>query len=593
LLNFFISGLRASPFRLRWAARAASAAALVVLAGVPAQASAASLDVTSASDLALPACPSSDRCTLRGALAAAVPGDSVDVPAGTYVLTQGELRLCPGVSLEGAGARTTIVRPASPVASRVLEVLPLGPPCSGQQTPSSVDGVAITGGSPTDFDPKGGGVLVDPNASVSITDSAITANRAGGAKPDGNELGGGNGGGIDVEADGLLRLVRSTVSGNTAGDPAASMTTDGDGAGIYAAGTVDVSDSTIAGNRADYRGGGIFVVPGADVGLESSTLDANAAGADWSGGNLYLDDGTGGSGGAGATTIQSPLGGLLGASTQPIDPSDGGEARVSVQNSIIAGGVAGLLPDCAAGDPEAADIRTLGHNLSSGTTCDLVGDGDIQATDPMLGPLRDNGGETDTLAPAAGSPVIDAGLDAACPATDQRGGPRPAGAHCDIGAVEFGARVPGAGGPIAPGPPRLAHLGLAPHAFRPPPRGASILTGPHAGGARAPGALVSFSDSEAGSITFAVLRAKAGVRVRSGATCQAAPKRPVVGSRPCVRQVVIGSFRQAAAAAGAGRLRFSGRLAGRRLSGSYVLRATPRDRSGVAGPSATASFVVT
>ncbi|HEX3872919.1 MAG TPA: choice-of-anchor Q domain-containing protein [Solirubrobacteraceae bacterium] len=581
--NFFISLGRVARLRRRWVGRTAG---LVLLAAAPA-ATAAPIAVTSTGDGATPACPSADRCTLRGALSVAGPGDTVDVPAGTYVLTQGELKLCPGVDLDGAGARTTIVRPATAAPSRVVEVLPLGPPCSGQQTASSIDGLTITGGGPTDFDPKGGGVLVDPDASVAIADTAITANRAGGPKSDGSELGGGNGGGIDVESDGSLNLARSTVSGNIAGDPAASTSTDGAGAGIYAAGTVDVSDSTIAGNRSDYRGGGIFVVPGAAVSLESSTLDANAAGADWSGGNLYLDDGSGGSGAGGATTTQSPLGGLLGATTQPIDPSDDGEARVSVENAIIADGVAGLLPDCATGDPQATDIRSLGHNLSTGNTCDLVADGDIQATNPQLGPLRDNGGPTDTLAPAAGSPAVDAGLDAACPATDQRGAARPAGAHCDIGAVEFGATA-------ASTPPaataRLSGLRLAPRSFRPAARGASILTGPHAGGAGAPGSVVSFRDSQAGSITFTVTRDKPGVR--TGGACRPAPRKPATGATGCVRQVVVGSFRQAVTG-GAGRLRFSGRLRGRALSGPYVLRATPHDGAGTAGRSSTSSFTVT
>ena len=35
------------------------------------------------------------------------------------------------------------------------------------------------------------------------------------------------------------------------------------------------------------------------------------------------------------------------------------------------------------------------------------------------------------------SPAIDAGDDSTCPPTDQRGVPRPIGAHCDIGAFEF------------------------------------------------------------------------------------------------------------------------------------------------------------
>ncbi len=40
---------------------------------------------------------------------------------------------------------------------------------------------------------------------------------------------------------------------------------------------------------------------------------------------------------------------------------------------------------------------------------------------------------------ASGSPAIDAGDDAQCPAVDERGIPRPVGAHCDIGAFEFAA----------------------------------------------------------------------------------------------------------------------------------------------------------
>lgn len=42
-----------------------------------------------------------------------------------------------------------------------------------------------------------------------------------------------------------------------------------------------------------------------------------------------------------------------------------------------------------------------------------------------------------------GSPAIDAGDESACPDTDQRGAPRPAGDSCDIGANEAGSEAPG------------------------------------------------------------------------------------------------------------------------------------------------------
>ncbi|MBK8049100.1 MAG: hypothetical protein IPK16_19490 [Anaerolineales bacterium] len=54
----------------------------------------------------------------------------------------------------------------------------------------------------------------------------------------------------------------------------------------------------------------------------------------------------------------------------------------------------------------------------------------------MLKPLRDNGGSTQTMALAFGSPAIDAGSSVNCPLTDQRGAARPNGPACDIGAYE-------------------------------------------------------------------------------------------------------------------------------------------------------------
>jgi predicted outer membrane repeat protein len=61
--------------------------------------------------------------------------------------------------------------------------------------------------------------------------------------------------------------------------------------------------------------------------------------------------------------------------------------------------------------------------------------------DPVLGPLQDNGGFTQTMALGPGSPALDAGDNAYCPSTDQRGVTRPQGSGCDIGAYEYAETI--------------------------------------------------------------------------------------------------------------------------------------------------------
>ena len=92
-------------------------------------------------------------------------------------------------------------------------------------------------------------------------------------------------------------------------------------------------------------------------------------------------------------------------------------------------------------------IRNLG--ISSGSPL---------TSDPLLGPLQDNGGRSQTMVPAEGSPVIDAG-SAFGLTTDQRGLPRlsdftalaNADDGSDIGAVELQVPVPVPTGEPPPG----------------------------------------------------------------------------------------------------------------------------------------------
>ncbi|HEX2851008.1 MAG TPA: choice-of-anchor Q domain-containing protein [Acidimicrobiales bacterium] len=117
--------------------------------------------------------------------------------------------------------------------------------------------------------------------------------------------------------------------------------------------------------------------------------------------------------------------------------------NASFKNSIIANNTA---PQCAAISGGA--VVSGGHNLSSDDTCGFTMPGDLENTDPMLGPVADNGGLVPTQALLAGSPAIDAGDAAGAPSTDARGVARPQGAGVDIGAFEY---VP----PAPPAPPTL------------------------------------------------------------------------------------------------------------------------------------------
>ncbi|HZE17226.1 MAG TPA: choice-of-anchor Q domain-containing protein [Mycobacterium sp.] len=106
--------------------------------------------------------------------------------------------------------------------------------------------------------------------------------------------------------------------------------------------------------------------------------------------------------------------------------------EATLKNTIVAGN----LP---AGSNCAADgtLTSAGHNLSSDTSCPFTQAGDMESTDPMLGPVQNNGGLVPTQALQPGSPAINAGTNNGCPPQDARGEERPIGIRCDIGAYEF------------------------------------------------------------------------------------------------------------------------------------------------------------
>ncbi|HEY0632351.1 MAG TPA: choice-of-anchor Q domain-containing protein, partial [Thermoleophilaceae bacterium] len=106
--------------------------------------------------------------------------------------------------------------------------------------------------------------------------------------------------------------------------------------------------------------------------------------------------------------------------------------KVTFTDTIVSGG---KPANCAKG---SGSIVSGGSNIDSGSTCGFGAAGDKSDTDPKLGPLADNGGQTQTMALLSGSPAIDAVLSGCPPPdTDQRGITRPKQQGCDIGAFEY------------------------------------------------------------------------------------------------------------------------------------------------------------
>ena len=232
---------------------------------------------------------------------------------------------------------------------------------------------------------------------LTLTNSTVSGNTAG------TDLGG-------IFSLFPLTLTNSTVSGNTAGT---------DFGGIHAATALTLTNSTVSGNTAGLGFGGVFA--GGALTMTNSTVSGNSAG----------NGRGGGIGAVGAVTLTNSTiygnnaafsgGGVYG------DNSWLGFS-LTTSNSIIANNTGG---DCF---KTGGTFTSNGYNIDSDNTCNLVAPGDLLYTDPILGPLANNGGPTMTRALLPGSPAIDAGTCVI--GTDQRGIARPQGAICDIGAYE-------------------------------------------------------------------------------------------------------------------------------------------------------------
>ena len=260
------------------------------------------------------------------------------------------------------------------------------------------------------------------------------------------------GGGIDFEAT-WLNLVRTRLSANRVLTGNANYA--GGGLAVFY-GTAVLTDSAVYGNVAQGGpGGGIHASYGATLTVVSSAVYSNAAPAGTGGGlNVTSDNGVSRLRVYNSTIAANSA--ITGGGVY-LDPANtyavisyttlyGNLAPTANQISATAELHASILAG-SGGQNCVGLYKSYGHNLEDGDTCDLIVSTDLTNTNPLLGPLAWYGGPTLSLPPLDGSPAIDGGDPAICPATDQRGGARPVdgdeagGAVCDIGAVELGAIV--------------------------------------------------------------------------------------------------------------------------------------------------------
>jgi hypothetical protein len=233
-----------------------------------------------------------------------------------------------------------------------------------------------------------------------------------------------NDSGDGIVNGGTMTLNYSTVSGNRGGSyPSTpgisnygtallnSSTVSGNDAGIVNYDTALLNSSTVSGNGAGLRAGGITNVAynrDATVILLNSTIANNTvSSSERTSSQIYTGQQSGGT----------------------------GRATVQFRNTIISGG--GERPNFFA--DAGGTFVTEGHNLSNDASGDLNPElDDLPSTDPLLGPLQDNGGPTFTHALLEGSPAIDAGDNTDAPDWDQRGEgfPRIVNKTIDIGAYE-------------------------------------------------------------------------------------------------------------------------------------------------------------
>jgi|CXWL01.1.fsa_nt_gi hypothetical protein len=268
--------------------------------------------------------------------------------------------------------------------------------------------------------PAGGGIAngshVDGFAELKVDKSTISDNHA--------AAGGGlhNGAYLGIA---IATITNSTLSGNSAEfEPGPGSDTPPGGGGVLnecnrlvqCSAEVRLVNSTLSGNSTIYKGGGILnyrqnshEAARQRVTLDNCSLSGNSA--DNGGDNIWNELAPDPDPPGPPPPCPTPPPGF--PPCPPPSPPPHDHAILELSNTILNGGYSGGGLRNVLGT-----LVSRGYNLSSdGAGGDggsgpgglLDGPGDIRNTNPLLGPLRNNGGPTRTHALLSGSPAIDRG----------------------------------------------------------------------------------------------------------------------------------------------------------------------------------------
>jgi len=200
------------------------------------------------------------------------------------------------------------------------------------------------------------------------------------------------GGGIDNENNDTLVITNCIISGNTAGL----------GGGMFNGGPLTIGSTTVSGNSA-ANGGGIYNSGGGMATITNSTVSGNSAGE---GGGIFN---------IGVFAITNST---LSNNSASLAGGVFNNEVLQIGDTILNMGASG------ANISNFGTVKSLGYNLSSDSGGGaLNAPGDQINTDPLLGPLQNNGGRTFTHALLPGSPAINTGNPTFTPPpfNDQRG----------------------------------------------------------------------------------------------------------------------------------------------------------------------------